>query len=196
MKGKGGIITNLVILATGIVLIALNNKADILSGIIVITGCAFVIPSVLNMAILLFRESRKNKGVEQSRASMISGMLASLGGLALGTWMILFPDTLVGLLVYLFAALLLAGGVYHLYMLLFGLRPLKFPFWMYLFPALLIITGVVLFGTDIKTIEAHIVLIAGIAMTVFACASFLAMSGSQWFGKRGGDSLPEDTDTL
>lgn len=177
MKGKGGVIANVLVMISGIILILLHKREGILPGVIVIMGITFIVPSVLNVVMLLLH-GRKNHG-RMRQLTVVAGMVASLGGIALGLWMVLFPDTLVGLLVYLFAALLVVGGAYHLYMLLFGLRPLRFPLWMYVPPTLFVIAGAVLLGTDIATIETYIVLIAGISMTVFACWSFIAMIASR-----------------
>ncbi len=190
MKGKGGVIANVLVLISGIILILLHKREGVLPGVIVIMGVTFVVPSVLNVVMLLLRRVG-NRG-RMWRLSVVAGMVASLGGIALGLWMILFPDTLVGLLVYLFAALLVIGGSYHLYMMLFGFRPLRFPLWMYVLPTLFVIGGAVLLGTDISTIESYIVLIAGIAMTVFACWSFVAMIASRRLEGPAVVKLPEN----
>lgn len=191
MKGNGGIITNLLVLVAGIVLIVLHDREGILPGIIIITGVTFIVPSVLNGVMLLMRRRRDEN--RMARLSATVGMIASLGGLALGVWMVLFPDSLVGLLVYLFAALLLLGGLYHLYVLLFGFRPLKFPLWMYVIPTVLVAAGIMLLCSDINTIETYIVLVAGIAMVLFSAGSFLEHIGARSFNASRNRNLPEET---
>lgn len=180
MKGNGKLVANLLILVAGIVLIALHGRDGILPGIIIITGVTFIVPSVLNMVILL---SRGTAGGHRGRAALTTGTVASLGGIALGLWMVLFPETLVGLLVYLFGTILLAGGLYHVYMLAFGFRPLKFPLWMYVLPVLLVVAGGLILGGVIPEIESRIVLIAGVAMVVFAANTFLEQAGVRSYAK-------------
>ncbi len=183
MKGNGRFVSNLLILIAGVVLIILHDRVGIIPGIIIVTGITFIVPSVINMAILLADVSKKPEERYRNKTSFIAGMIASVGGFAMGLWMVVYPDSLVGLLVYLFAGILLLGGIYHLYMLIFGLRPLRFPMWMYIFPSLLVIAGIAILSTDIKTIEAYVVLISGVAMVVFALNTFLEQIGARSFAK-------------
>lgn len=176
MNTGSNIVTNLLILTVGVLLIVFHN-GNVLSTLIVIAGIAFVIPSLANIIMILARKEKDKEGnnISRSRMSFAYGVIASLGGMGLGAWMIINPESLMGIVVYLFAAILVIAGLYNIIMLAFGHRPIKFPLWMYILPTLMTIAGIILLCTDIKSIESTVVLITGIAMTAFAINRFLEL---------------------
>jgi uncharacterized membrane protein HdeD (DUF308 family) len=89
--------------------------------------------------------------------------------------MIVSPGSLVGIMVYLFAVLLIVAGIYQIIMLAVGHRPIKFPVWMYIMPTLMTAAGIVILATDVKTIESVVVLITGISLVAFALNRIVEM---------------------
>ncbi len=176
MNLKSNIIANLLILTAGVLLVVFHNS-NILSTLIIITGISFVIPSLANIIMILTHKEKDKEGynINRSRLSFAYGVITSLGGIGLGTWMIISPESLMGIVVYLFAALLVIAGVYNIIMLAFGHRSIKFPIWMYILPTLMTIAGIIILCTDIKSIESIVVLIVGIAMIAFAVNRFLEL---------------------
>ncbi len=176
MNMKTNIITNLLILAAGILLIVLHDS-NVLKAVIIITGILFILPSLLNIIMMLTRKEKDSAGnkIYRSRVSLAYGIIASLGGIGLGLWMVISPSSLIGIVAYLFAALLVVAGLYDIIMLAYGYRPTKFPLWMYILPSLMTIAGIVVLCLDVESIQSVVVLITGIAITAFAVNRFLEM---------------------
>lgn len=177
MNTKSTLITNLIILAVGILLIIYHNS-NVISTIIVITGVAFIVASLFNLAMIIMRNHKTNATTpaQNNNISIAYGIIASLGGIGLGTWMAISPSSLVSIAVYLFAALLVIAGLYNIIILFLKHKSMAIPMWLYIMPALMAIAGIVILCTDIKTIESTAVLITGIATTAFAINRFIELS--------------------
>lgn len=134
---------------------------------------------------MIMYSARSSKAVVKrgGSSSNIPALLASVAAIALGIWMTVDPGALVSIIVYIFAGLLIFGGAYHIYMIAYGYRPQHFPGWMYVFPSILLITGIVILVIGAATITDYIVLITGIAMVIFSVSSFLEYAGRQSFRK-------------
>lgn len=173
---QGRLYANLAVLAAGILLIIFHNQ-NLLSTLIVIMGVVLMLPCAATLLTVLLRRERDASGniVPPGKAMLASAVIASLGGMGLGVWMILSPGSLVGIVVYLFAAMLIIAGLYQIIMLAVGHRPVKFPWWMYVLPVLMVAAGVVILCTDIKTVEHLVVLITGISTVAFALNGFVEM---------------------
>ena len=172
---QGQLYANLVILAAGILLIIFNDQ-NLVSTLIVILGAVLMLPCVASLISLLVRRAKEAKdGVATSKALFASGVISSMCGVALGAWMIVSPGSLVGIMVYVFAVLLIVAGLYQIIMLAVGHRPIKFPLWMYLMPTLMTAAGIVILATDVKTIESVVVLITGISLVAFAINRLVEM---------------------
>ena len=196
MKGGTLLVTNLVILAIGIVLIAAFRRADFLHTIIFITGILFVVPGVINIVSLL-REGKKSKENPEGRpfAARLSGWATCCAALILGVSMIIVPEAYRELLVYVFSLILLLGGCYHLYMIAKGLKPAQFPMWVYALPVALIVAAcVMLFTSGLKqpSGQSAVVLITGIGLVVFSATSFIEMVAMRAV-RRGQKELAADT---
>lgn len=177
MKSKTNVIVNVLILIAGIVFIFMHARENVINAIVIITGLLFIASGVFSL-IMTFMSRRPD-----GSGSGVPGTLAAVAAVALGLWMTLDPSALVNIIVYIFAALLILGGAFHIYMLSLGYSPLRFPGWLYIFPALLIIAGLVILFLGAPTVVSYIVLITGIAMVIFAVNSFLEYAGSQSFAR-------------
>ncbi len=174
MKMKSKMMANFVILVAGVLLMVFHDR-QVLSTIIVMMGVAFIIPSAVNLVLMLVRQKGNLSQAQRSmmqRTMFAYGVVASLGGIGLGVWMVVSPETLIGIVVYLFAAILIIAGLYSVIMLSLGHRPVRFPLWMYIMPVLTAAAGGVILCTDVKSIESTVVLITGIAATAFAVNRF------------------------
>lgn len=164
---------NLAILAAGILLIVFHNQ-NLITTLIVLLGIAMMIPCLATLFAVIFRRDKDAQGntIKPNKALFASTVITSLCGIGLGTWMILSPSSLVGIMVYLFAAIIIIAGLYQLIMLAIGHRPIKFPWWMYIMPTLMTLAGIVILTTDVKTLESIVVLITGISLVAYAINRF------------------------
>lgn len=164
---------NLAILAAGILLIVFHNQ-NLITTLIVLLGIALMIPCLATLFAVIFRRDKDAQGntIKPNKALFASTVITSLCGIGLGTWMILSPSSLVGIMVYLFAAIIIIAGLYQLIMLTIGHRPIKFPWWMYIMPTLMTLAGIVILTTDVKTLESIVVLITGISLVAYAINRF------------------------
>lgn len=164
MSKKVYILTPIIMLAVGIALIILHQRADVLSWVVILLGVMFIVPSLFNIiwTWIHYRRMKANAG----GAYIDGSMVVNLGALALGIVMVAIPDVLVGFIVYLFAAVLALYGIYTIVVMSRLARPgaLFWPF--YIVPVLMIAAGIVLAFTPVKTISSIVVLITGIALAL------------------------------
>lgn len=173
MNSKSNIITSIFLLVAGILLIILHDRVNIIGGIVTIVGLLFILPSLYNLITLFIKATDEKKNNNAKTA----GVISSIGALCLGICMVAVPDFFVSALVYLFAGLLVIGGLYQLLLIAYASKPLRAPWWMYILPSLAAIAGIVLLVTDIHTIEKLVVLITGISFTAVALNSLLVYIG-------------------
>jgi hypothetical protein len=196
MNSKLGIFTNLLCLLVGVTFICMQSRENVLQAIVVILGALFIVAGAVNM-VILYRSvaAASSAGVPYNRAGRIAGSIACVAALALGILMVVSPGAVINMIVYTFAVLLLLGGLYRIYMLAFGYRPLHFPRWFYIGPTLLVITGITLLAIGGTRIQNYIVLITGIAMVVFAVSSFLEYTGLRAY-EQGVSQVAPSTDNV
>lgn len=169
---KSTLITNLFVFIAGILLIILHNRVSIMESIVVILGLMFLIPSVISL-IVVFLQRR----AEYNRGYSYAGIIPAIGGIVFGLFLVVRPEIFVGILVYMFAAILILGGLYHILFLAIGSKTVKMPGWFYILPALMTIAGIVIMFTDLRTLENIVVLITGIALVCFSVNSLLEYIG-------------------
>lgn len=171
MKNGRNALTAVLVLIVGVVFISMHGRADVVNAIVVITGALFLVAGAANVIMLV-----AGKKAEKPNGSS-AGYLTGIAAVALGVWMVVDPGALVRVIVYILAGLLVLGGAYHIYMLAYGFRPLRFPGWFYVLPSLMLIGGVTIFSIGAAAMMDYIVLVAGIAMVIFAASSFLEIAG-------------------
>lgn len=195
MKQSGFTIINLIILGIGILFIAACRRPDFLHALVFFTGIAFIIPGVINIFSLLLSEGKKGKYDERERRerptqsvwTRFASWTVSIAAVVLGAMMCFTPETFRTPLIYIFAIFILIGGVYHLYMMARGLRPVTFDMWTYIFPAALIAIACVLFFLPAlrhSDSQTTVVLLTGISMIIFAVTSFFESVGIRAYNKR------------
>lgn len=162
-NNSSGWLTILLTAAVGLLLIIFHNQVNLLQWIILAVGIAIAVPSLYNLLASFRNSHRASDGNVR-----ISSIIASVGALALGIWIIVNPTFFVGLLAYLFAALMILYGITQLIILNYASRPARLSFGFYIIPLLEIIAGVVILCTSVHTMNALVVLITGIMLVLSA----------------------------
>ena len=108
MKGKLTlVITNIIMLALGAVLIVFFDDDRMAELIAVALGVLFLAPSIYSLIMLLFT----NVPVEDAMHNPRYNLIPTIGGLSFGLLIVVKASLFVALLKYIFAILLLAGGL-------------------------------------------------------------------------------------
>lgn len=164
----------------GVLLIVFYNQGQILTWVVTLFGVCLIIPVAYNLYSTLrvrkqlqLEEKTGSDGRRMPTASVSAAIVASVAGIALGIWMLLTPDFFVGLIVYVFGALLLVYGVYELIWAAWMARPFRMPVYFYLVPILMIIGGIVILCTTIRTMNQVMMLLTGILLLASAINSTL-----------------------
>lgn len=165
-------LTILVVFIAGILLIAWHSRIDILQWVVILVGVALIVPALYSFIIALGRK-RRGEGGEDERTARTSTLWASVAAIALGIWMVLDPTFFAGLLAYMFGTILILYGIYHIVLMSYWLRPFTMPFWFYIIPVLMIISGIVILCTSVRMMNDVVVLITGIALVASAVNSVL-----------------------
>lgn len=106
---------------------------------------------------------------------LTSSLITSLGAIFMGAFMMINPEVFKGILAYIFIALMIVGGVFHLFYLLKDIREVKYPIWFFALPIMMIVAGLVSMFTSLLENESAIVLITGIVFIAFALNSFIEL---------------------
>lgn len=159
-----------ILFVVGILLVVFHSRIDILSWIIILVGAGLMIPGAWALISTLLDKERT-----QGRGPTI---VASIVCVALGLWMICEPAFFATIIAYIFGALLIGIGLYHIILLAVWMRPLVMPFWFYIIPVLLIVAGIVLLATNINTLNSVVVLVMGISLICSAFNSALEFAAS------------------
>lgn len=176
MDYKRNLWTSILVLLAGIVLVFFHGTVP--ETIVRILGAMFVIAAILNLCMQLGRT--KPTETNKKGSSMI-GMLTAIASGALGIWMLIDPGSLVNLLVYLFAALIILGGVYQICTLTLSYKPIRFPFGFYILPVLMVACGIVMIILGPTAIANALTLIIGISLIVYAISMFIEIGGVSAF---------------
>lgn len=169
-------ITALIVMLVGILLIVWHQRIDILNWIVIAVGITLIVPGLYSFISAIVRKGEKYKEkTDYSAAS--STIVASLGAIALGVWMSLSPGFFVGLLAYIFGAILILYGVFHIIVVAVWSRPVILPWWYYIIPVLMIIAGVIILCTSVRTMNSVVVLITGISLVASSVNTILEIAG-------------------
>ena len=182
MRKKSGtainILINILILASGIVMIAGFRHQRFIDMIIFFTGVIFLVPAIINVFLLILdRHSRDENGnPKHSPFAVFASWLGTIAAIVLGATMCINPELFGHVFVFIFGAVLILAGLVNIYMLAFGIKRAKFPIWTYIIPLLIIAAGVLVITNPFRTQEA-IILTFGIGLVLFSIARFVEMIG-------------------
>ncbi len=190
MKGKSSILSALLIMTSGIVLIIINKSLST-SGIVICGGILFLIAAVLNIFTFLSEDTRKNNLKRPGALSRIFSGICSVAGLILGLCMLIFETVFTPLIPFIFGGLLVLGALFHFYVLTISYRPIVFPGWTYIIPALLTATGVGILFIDGNIHSSLMMILTGIGLCLFSTGVFI----ESFFINSYNKSLRTDTHT-
>lgn len=157
---NNSLITAIVVGIVGALLIIFEGRGDLLSWIVIALGVMFILPGAFLLLSQLMTDSSRRSG---------SSIVAAVGCLCLGVILCVIPDVFVNILIYLFAFILIVGGIAQLV----SLSNFKMPAGLYIIPALVAITGVVMIFAGAEKDASVIVLVTGIAMVLYSINSFV-----------------------
>lgn len=170
MDYKSNLLGALPMLALGIVMLFFSDIA--LATVVLVVGILFIAVGVVSVAVAFNRNNVKSKTIN---------LLSGIGACVLGILMTCTPDTMLNLIIYLFAASFILLGLYRIIKLAFLYRPITFPGWFYVLPSLLVVTGIVICVIGPSTVARTITMITGIAFIVYAVAALSDMVGFMVF---------------
>lgn len=164
MSGKSDLFTSIIVAAAGVVMICLYQRIELLSWIVILIGAMFAIPGIFSL-IMGMRSKEKGGSTTQT--------LTGIGATALGAFMILMPESFTGILVFIFAGLLIIGGIYHIVFVAYLSRPFILPAYYYIIPVLMMIAGIVLLTTSVRTLNNVVVLVTGISFVLWSVSTLM-----------------------
>lgn len=176
MSGKSNFWVCLFVLAAGIALICMHSDASLLQWLVVILGWLFALPGGIMIVTAML--SKRPRGYSDG-VSLIS----AIGSLIVGLVMIIWPEVLVGVFVYVLAALLIAMGLWQIVSLATSGLPVAMPWWLYVLPVLSLLAGIALLSTPLRTTESLFTLVAGIAL-VCVGANGICMAVANYSARR------------
>ena len=179
MKGKLTlVITNIIMLALGAVLIVFFDDDRMAELIAVALGVLFLAPSIYSLIMLLFT----NVPVEDAMHNPRYNLIPTIGGLSFGLLIVVKASLFVALLKYIFAILLLAGGLYYVFYLLFTRGRVSMPKWYFFLPSLVAIAGVVALVLPIES-NPTLFLMTGVSLIALSVTS-VVISYSEYVAYR------------
>lgn len=174
MNSKHSLLTSLTVFVVGIIFIILHNHIGILPALVVILGVMFILPGLYNLVCVIAGRGRFGA----PGASRASAGIAAVAAIGLGLWMVVSPEFFVGLIAYVFAAVLVFIAVYQIIDLAYWSRPIIMPGYLYILPVLTLIAGIVILCTSVRTLNNVFVLITGICLVAAGLNSLLEYMSS------------------
>lgn len=168
----------------GVALICLHGRIELLNWVSIAVGLMFVLPSLYVLCSSLGSKQKLPGGIA----------FVSVGGIILGLLMCIFPAEFAGFFVYVFAAFLIIFGVFHIVDLASWSKDVKFPFFFYIIPILMVAAGIIILCTNLRDINDAVVLVTGIALVASSFNSILEYVGTRKAAlsrKNGAAQLPE-----
>ena len=169
MKSKVTLVlTNAIMLALGVVLVAFSGDERMAEMIAIALGVLFLAPSLFSLIMLFF----VNVAPDDSRYNPRYNLLPVIGGLSFGVVIVLKAALFVPLLKYLFAVLLIVGGLYYVFYLAFARYRVVVPGWYYVLPCAVTVSGLVALVLPISS-QPIVFITTGISLVALALMSVL-----------------------
>ena len=169
MKSKVTLVlTNIIMLALGVVLVAFSGDERMAEMIAIALGVLFLAPSLFSLIMLFF----VNVAPDDSRYNPRYNLLPVIGGLSFGVVIVLKAALFVPLLKYLFAVLLIVGGLYYVFYLAFARYRVVVPSWYYVLPCAVTVSGLVALVLPISS-QSIVFITTGISLVALALMSVL-----------------------
>lgn len=211
MNYKANGVVALLIFVLG-VLVLIYDNSDISHAVLIVCGVAFFVPGLVSVLGSFYRGHRKGvalraeaeaveKGDKEKEAAarekarrLPSGMsraislICGFGGMGLGVCIWLMPDVFQPVVVWLFAILLIIGGIYQLALMTSRSREVGYPGFLLVGPLVILAAGVVLicvdyfhhYGQGFERNEFWMMTITGVCMLLYGIVGCIMayMAGS------------------
>lgn len=180
MTGKSRFLSAIIFFVVGIILIVMHDRVDLMKWIVVILGIGLILPGLINVAVSAFssKAEKESEAGSAHKSAYVTGLVISVFCIALGVAMLIAPSFFAGVMAYLFAAILIAVGVFHILTVGYLARPYVMPFYFYVVPVLLIAAGAVILFTGVRGLNSIVLLIVGIGLVCSAANSLLEYVGT------------------
>lgn len=162
MKGKSLSAIGLIALIAGALLIIFYEY--ITSAKVVLTGGILFVGVGVSNLIVFGQNTKESRGVAR-----LFNQIANAAAIVLGICMLVFRDTFLPLVPFIFGLLVAVCSLWQFFLLAVGTRPYQMPAWQYLFPVLLAADAVYIFMQKL-TDERVIVLATGIGIALMGLA--------------------------
>ena len=165
MKKSASLITYLSALVIGIILLALHEKAGLLTGMVIAMGVLITVPSAIMFVNSFF--GKRNSDGAISYGSWTS-VIVAVAGLVLGIWMLVMPSFFVDYTIYTLGVILILVGFAQIVMVYNAGKPFGAnPLW-YCVPVLVVAGGFIIIFLGPTTIDTWATLTTGILLIVYA----------------------------
>lgn len=172
MKKQASLITYVAALVIGIILLVLNEKVELLNGVVIAMGVVITVPSAL-LLISTFIGKKDAAGVRTYPAWYT--VVVSLAGLVLGIWMLCMPTFFRDITVYTLGVGLVLVGIAQILFIGNASRPYGTNPWWYIVPILAVTGGLIICFIGPKDVNTWAVLTTGVLLIVYAVNGIAAL---------------------
>ena len=156
------LLTNVILLLSGIILIVFHNVPSILIWGSRVMGATFMLPAIAYLVMVAVRHSDARTSTEYM------GVLPAVGGLCFGLVMIIKAHLFDEILQLLMGVLLLVLGLFHIIYLILSKNSLNIKGWYHICPLIVVLCGVLsLMVPALRESVSTVVLITGICLLLF-----------------------------
>ena len=161
-KVSFNLLTNVMLLLSGIILIIFHQSADIMLWVARVMGAMFLLPAINYLVMVAVRHA------DASKSADYMGVLPAVGGLCFGLVMIIKPEKFEEILQLLMGVLLVVLGAFHIIYLLLSRGSLKVKGWYYVCPMVVVLCGLLsLLVPSLRESDSTVVLMTGISLLLF-----------------------------
>ena len=156
------LLTNVILLLSGIILIVFHNVPNILIWGSRVMGATFMLPAIAYLVMVAVRHSDARTSTEYM------GVLPAVGGLCFGLVMIIKAHLFDEILQLLMGVLLLVLGLFHIIYLILSKNSLNIKGWYHVCPLIVVLCGVLsLMVPALRESVSTVVLITAISLLLF-----------------------------
>ena len=156
------LLTNVILLLSGIILIVFHNVPNILIWGSRVMGATFMLPAIAYLVMVAVRHSDARTSAEYM------GVLPAVGGLCFGLVMMIKAHLFDEILQLLMGVLLLVLGLFHIIYLILSKNSLNIKGWYHVCPLIVVLCGVLsLLVPALRESVSTVVLITGICLLLF-----------------------------
>jgi hypothetical protein len=177
MKGKSLFLTALATGVAGIILL-LTFESIKSTGVVICGGALFILAGLINMILYTSNNQKAvtEEGEVETRRSAVAttfSWITSAAAVVLGLSMLIFQETFITLVPFIFGILIAIGALHQVFVLAYGCRPAKLSPWFYLMAAALVAVAVYVFNLQPEENDREIMLSGGIALVAFALVTLV-----------------------